>query len=59
MAVLRKQAVPPDDEVAAEAIRGLAARYSREALEAFMNRHDQELCAGTLAALGEMLYMPE
>jgi hypothetical protein len=57
--LLRELALAPDDEVAAEAIRGLASRYSREELEVFLNRHDQELCAGALAALDEVLYMPE
>ena len=56
---LRELALAPDDEVAAEAVRGLDLLFSREELEAFLNRHDQELCAGALAALDELLYMPE
>ena len=57
--LLRKRALAPDDKVAAEAIRWLASCCSREELEAFLNQHDQELCAGALAALDELLYMPE
>jgi hypothetical protein len=37
----------------------LGLHCSHEELEAFLNRHDQELCAGALAALDELLYMPE
>jgi HEAT repeat protein len=57
--LLRERALARDDEVAAEAVRGLASRYSREELEVILNGHDQELCAGALAALDELLYMPE
>jgi len=57
--LLRELALEPDDNVAAEAVRGLASLSSREELEAFLNRHDQALCAGALAALDELLYMPE
>ena len=57
--LLRELALEPDENVAAEAIRGLSSLLSREELEAFLNRHDQALCAGALAALDELLYMPE
>ena len=57
--LLRERALARDDEVAAEAVRGLASRCSREELESFLNRYDLELCAGALAALDELLYMPE
>ena len=57
--LLNELALSSDDKVAAEAIRGLASLLPREELEAFLNRHDQELCAGALAALDELLYMPE
>jgi HEAT repeat protein len=57
--LLGELALEPDDDVAAEAIRGLASLFSREELEAFLNRHDRKLCAGGLAALDEVLYMPE
>jgi hypothetical protein len=56
---LRKLALEPDDKVAAQAVRGLASLLAREEFEAFLNQHDQELSAGTLAALDEVLYMPE
>jgi HEAT repeat protein len=46
-------------EVAAETVRSLALLCSREELEAFLNQHDKELCAMALAALDELLYMPE
>ena len=57
--LLRKLALTPNNNVAAEAIRAMASHCSREELEALLNRHDQELCAGALAALDEVLYMPE
>ena len=57
--LLRELALGPDDQVAAEAIRGLASLCSREELEVFLNRHDEELCPVALAALDELLYMPE
>lgn len=41
--LLRERALARDAEVAAEAVRGLASRYSREELEVFLNGHDQEL----------------
>jgi hypothetical protein len=57
--VLRELALASDEKVAAEAIHGLASRCSREEIEVFLNRYDQELCAGALAVLDEVLYMPE
>ena len=57
--LLREWALAPDDRVAAEGIRALASRCSRGELEAFLNRDDQELSAGALAALDELLYMPQ
>ena len=57
--VLSELALAPDDSVAAEAVRGLIFLCSREELEAFLNQHDQKLCARALAALDEALYMPE
>jgi hypothetical protein len=59
LSVLCDRALASDHKVAVDAIRGLATRCSREELEAFLNRHDQKLCAGALAALDERLYMPE
>jgi HEAT repeat protein len=59
LALLRVLALAADDEVAAEIVRGLALLCSREELEAFLEQHDQELCAGALAALDELLYMLE
>jgi hypothetical protein len=57
--LLRELALEPDDNVTAEAVRGLASLFSREELEAFLSQHDQELCAGALAAVEELLYMPD
>jgi hypothetical protein len=57
--LLRELALTPNNNLAAEAIRAMASHCSREELEALLNRHDQELCAGALAALDEVLYMPE
>jgi HEAT repeat protein len=57
--LLRELALVTDDDVAAEAIRVLASLWSHEELESFLNRHDQKLCTGALAALDEVLYMPE
>jgi hypothetical protein len=57
--LLRELGLASDDKVAAEVIRWLASRCSREELEAFLNQHDQELCAGAMAALDEVLYLPE
>ena len=59
LSLLREVALAPYGEVAAKAIRGLGLLCSREELEAFLNQHDQQLCAGALAALDELLYMPE
>ena len=52
-------ATATDDNVAAEAVHSLTSFCSREELEDFLNQHEQELCAGALAALDEVLYMPE
>jgi hypothetical protein len=49
--LLGELALAPDDNVAAEAVRGLALLCSREELEAFLNRYDQGLCARALGAL--------
>jgi HEAT repeat protein len=57
--LLRQRALAPDDSVAAEAVRRLAPHYSREQREAFLNEHDQDLCGSALAALDELLYMPD
>jgi HEAT repeat protein len=57
--LLRELALAPDDNVAAEAVRSLILLCSREELEGFLNQHDQKLCAVALAALDEVLYMPE
>jgi hypothetical protein len=57
--LLRELACAPDCDVAVQAIQDLASRCSREELEAFLIQHDQELCAQALAALDELLYMPE
>jgi hypothetical protein len=57
--LLRELVLVPDGKVAAAAIRGLAPRCSHEELEVFLNQHDQELSAEALAALDELLYMPE
>jgi HEAT repeat protein len=57
--LLRELALASDNDVAAEAVRVLASLWSHEELEAFLNRCDQELCASALAALDEVLYMPE
>jgi HEAT repeat protein len=57
--LLRELALVADDNVAVEAVRGLASLCSRQELEAFLNQHDQELCARALAALDDLLYMPE
>jgi HEAT repeat protein len=56
--LFRDLALTPNDDVAAEAVRGLAARSSREGLEAFLIEHDQKLCGGALAALDKLLYVP-
>jgi hypothetical protein len=57
--LLGELALAPGDNVAAEAVRGLASLCCPEELEAFLNSHDQKLCAVALAALDEVLYMPE
>jgi HEAT repeat protein len=57
--LLRELALVADDNVAVEAVRCLASLCSRQELEAFLNQHDQELCARALAALDDLLYMPE
>jgi HEAT repeat protein len=57
--VLRALALAPYDNVAVEAVRSLTLLCSREELTALLNQHDQELCAGALAALDKVLYMPE
>jgi HEAT repeat protein len=57
--VLRELALEPDGNVAGSAIKVLATRCSREELEALLIQHDRELCPGALAALDELLYMPE
>ena len=57
--MLGELALAPDDNVAAEAVRGLALLCSRKELEAFLNRYDQGLCAGALGALDALLYMPK
>jgi HEAT repeat protein len=57
--LLRELALVRDPQVAVDAILGLASLCSREELEAFLNQHDQELCASALAALDKLLYMPE
>jgi hypothetical protein len=57
--VLHELALAPDNNVAAEAVRGLILLCSREELEEFLNRHVQKLCAVALAALDAVLYMPE
>jgi HEAT repeat protein len=59
LSLLQELALAPDDQVAAESIRGLVPLCSRQELVAFLDRHDQELCAVALAALDEVLYMPE
>jgi HEAT repeat protein len=57
--LLRERALAPDNDVAAEAVRGLASLCSHQELEVFLNQNDQELCVGALAALDELLYRPK
>jgi HEAT repeat protein len=57
--MLRELALASDHNVAAEAVRGLASLFSREELEEFLNRYEQDLSVGAIVALDELLYMPE
>jgi HEAT repeat protein len=56
---LHNLALASNHNSAVEAVRTLASCCSREALEAFLNEHDQQLCVEALVALDELLYRPE
>jgi HEAT repeat protein len=57
--LLRELALEPNDQVAAAAAESLGVLCSHKELKDFLYQHDQQLCAGALAALDEMLYMPD
>ncbi len=57
--LLKELALRGDERIACAAVHSLDRACSRDALEGFLNQHDQELCTAALDELDFLLYMPE